>query len=115
MGVTTITISEAKTHPIRVDINTSVAKGYFTGHAKVMTKAQVEEMRDQVLDGEYEGRDEDLLRAMYDRFEGFGEGDGFKDVLEGPASAYLSAAASTAFFEQFGEARKGNSRKRRGR
>ena len=115
MSVTTIQIKPVETYPVRIEISCPLAKGYFTGHAKVRTKAQFEELRQAVQDGEYEGRDADLLREMYERFDGFGDDDGWKDVLEGPASAYLSLAAVSAYFEHFAEARRGNSRQRRGR
>lgn len=117
MSVSTLRIVEAKTHPIRIDIQTSVANGYFTGHAKVTSKAEFETLRRAVVDGEFEERDEELLRTMYDHFDGFGEGagDGFGEVLAGKASAYLFPAATAAYFEQFGEARRGNSGKRRSR
>lgn len=115
MSVSTIQITPIKTHPIRVDIKSSVATGYFTGHAKVRSKAEFETLRQAIVDGEYEGRDEEALREIYDRFEGFGDSDGFAELLDGPASAYLYPAAITAYFEHFGEARRGNSAKRRSR
>lgn len=115
MSVSTLKIGEALTHAIRIDIMTSAASGYFTGHANIMSKADFESLRKAVLDGEYEDRDEDLLRSMYARFDGFGDADGFAEILSGKASAYLFPAATSAFFEQFGEARKGNSVKRRSR
>ncbi len=115
MSVSMIQIAEAKTHPIRVDIQTSVAKGYFIGHAHVVSKTAFDALRNAVVDGEYEGRDEELLRTMYDRFDGFGDADGFAELLTGKASAYLYPAATAAYFEQFGEARRGNSAKRRSR
>lgn len=115
MSVKTIAINDVKTHPLRVDINTSVAKGYFTGHAIVRPKAEVEDIRQAVMDGEYEDREEDLLRKMYESFDGFGDADGFEEILNGKASAYLTPSAISAYFEQFGEARKGNSKKRRSR
>lgn len=115
MSVSTIQITPVKTHPIRVDIKSPVATGYFTGHAKVRSKAEFETLRQAVADGEYEGRDEDALREIYERFDGFGDSDGFAEVLDGPASAYLYPAAIGAYFEHFGEARRGNSGKRRSR
>lgn len=115
MSVTTIQINAAKTYPVRIDIKSAVANGYFTGQARVRSKAEFETLRQAVVDGEYEGRDAELLREMYDRFEGFGDSDGFAELLEGPASAYLFPAATTAYFEHFGEARRGNSKRPRGR
>jgi|GEM_PF-2333994 len=115
MAVSTIKITEVKTHPLRIDIQTSAASGYFTGHAKVLKKTEFEELRKAVIDGEYEDREEELLRYMYEKFDGFGDGDGFTEILSGTASAYLYPAATSAFFEQFGEARRGNSGKRRSR
>ena len=115
MSVKTITINDVKTHPLRIDVNTSVAKGYFTGHAIVRPKAEVEEVRYQVVEGEYADREDELLRFMYESFDGFGDADAFNEILNGKASAYLTPAAIGAYFEQFGEARKGNSKKRRSR
>lgn len=115
MSVSTIQFHAVKTYPIRIDIKSPVATGYFTGQAKVRSKADFETMRQAVVDGEYDGRDEELLRDMYERFDGFGDSDGFAELLTGEASAYLYPAATTAFFEHFGEARKGNSGKRRSR
>lgn len=115
MSVSTIKITEAKTHPIRVDIQTSVASGYFTGHARVMSKVAFNALLEEVKDGGYEDREEELLRQLYDRFDGFGDTDGFAELLTGTASAYLYPAAISAYFEQFGEARRGNSGKRRSR
>ncbi len=115
MSVSTIQITPVKTHPIRVDIKSPVATGYFTGHAKVRSKAEFETLRQAVADGEYEGRDEEILREIYERFDGFGDGDGFTDLLDGPASAYLYPAALGAYFEHFGEARRGNSKRSRSR
>lgn len=115
MSVKTLTINDVKTHPLKIDINTSVAKGYFTGHAIVRPKDEVEGIRQAVMDGEYEDREEELLRDMFESFDGFGEADGFEEILKGKASAYLTPAAISAYFEQFGEARKGNSKKRRSR
>lgn len=92
-----------------------MASGYFTGHATVCSKTQFDALRNAVLDGEYEGREEELLRQMYARFDGFGDSDGFAELLTGTASAYLYPAATAAYFEQFGEARRGNSGKRRSR
>lgn len=115
MSVTTIQINAAKTYPVRIDIKSAVANGYFTGHAKVRSKSEFETLRQAVVDGEYDGRDAELLREMYERFEGFGDSDGFAELLEGPASAYLFPAAMAAYFEHFGEARRGNSKRQRGR
>jgi hypothetical protein len=115
MSVSTIQITAVKTYPVRIDIQSPVATGYFTGQAKVRSKAEFEKLRVAVVDGEYEGRDEDALREIYDRFDGFGDGDGFDAVLTGPASAYLYPAAIAAYFEHFGEARRGNSKTRRSR
>lgn len=115
MSVSTIQITDVKTHPIRVDIKSPVATGYFTGHAKVRSKAAFETLRQAVVDGEYEGRDEEALREIYERFDGFGDSDGFPELLDGPASAYLYPAAISAYFEHFGEARRGNSKRSRSR
>lgn len=113
MSVNTIQITPVKTHPVRVDIKSPVATGYFTGHAKVRSKSEFETLRQAVSDGEYDGRDGELLREVFERFEGFGDSDGFAELLDGPASAYLYPAAIAAYFEHFGEARRGNSKRQR--
>ena len=115
MSTNTIQITSVKTYPVRVDIKSPVATGYFTGQAKVRSKTEFEALRQAVVDGEYDGRDEDALREMYERFDGFGDSDGFAELLTGEASAYLYPAAINAYFEHFGEARRGNSGKRRSR
>lgn len=77
--------------------------------------AEAKANRERAEAADYEGRDEELLRQMYDHFDGFGDADGFAELLTGAASAYLYPAAISAYFEQFGEARRGNSGKRRSR
>ncbi len=115
MSVSTIQITAVKTYPIRVNIKSPVATGYFTGHAKVRSKTDFDALAQAVSGGEYEGRDEEALRELYDHFDGFGDSDGFAELLTGAASAYLYPAAIAAYFEHFGEARQGNSGKRRSR
>ncbi|HMN33910.1 MAG TPA: hypothetical protein PKE36_00645 [Chiayiivirga sp.] len=63
-----------------------------------------------------------MVRELYDSFEGLGDDSGdlngeaaFEAVLTGPLSAYLTPAVVGAYFEQYGDARLGNSRKRRSR
>lgn len=117
MGVKTITITEATTHPIKITVNTTVVKGYLTGHAIIRNEEDLNQLRDDLDNGAYADDEERLLRDLYERFDGFGEGDGFAQMLDpkSKAAPYLRSAAASAYFEQWTDARKGNSRTRRGR
>jgi len=117
MGVNTITFTEATTHPIRIDINTTVAKGYFTGHARIRSQAELDELKERLDAGDYNDDEERLMRDLYEKFDGFGDSDGFKELLDpdSKAAPYMRNAAATAYFGQWAEARKGNSRTQRKR
>lgn len=96
-------------------------KGAFTAYAKVRSKAENKAMLERFSNYEGEGDgDEALVRELFDRFEGLGnengplEGDAaFAEVLSGSLSAYLVPAVIQAYYEQYGEARVGNSKRSR--
>ena len=122
-----LTIKKVETTPIKIAIaippENPTIKGSFVGHAKVRSKAENKALLERFQDHEGEGdADEALVRELYDRFEGLGnesgalEGDAaFNEVLRGPLSAYLTPAVVQAYYEQYGEARQGNSGRRRTR
>lgn len=126
--MTTLSIKRIDTLPLRIDIaippENPQIKGYFIGHAKVRGKAENKAVVDRALDGEQEREpDEALVRELFERFDGLGDENGneltgeaaFAAVLTGPLSSYLTPAVVQAYFEQYGEARVGNSKRRRGR
>jgi hypothetical protein len=91
-------------------------RGHITGHAKVRSKDEMRELteRDWKDDGEF-------LRECYARLDGIEDADGnvltgddaFTEVCEGQFSMYLLPALCTAYVEQYGEARVGNSSRQR--
>ncbi|GMU44168.1 MAG: hypothetical protein IT479_06995 [Xanthomonadales bacterium] len=115
------------TAPIKISIaippENPQVKGSFIAHAKVRSKAENKAMLEKYSNWEGEGDgDEAMVRELFDRFEGLGneegplEGDAaFAEVLTGSLSAYLVPAVIQAYYEQYGEARQGNSRRLRGR
>ena len=124
----TLAVKAIQTAPLKITVaippENPQIKGYFTGHAIIRSKAENKELLDKFVD--YDGTgdaDEELLRAVYDKFTGLGneageplEGDAaWEAVINGPLSAYLMPAAIQAYYEQYGEARRGNSGKRRSR
>lgn len=125
---TTLKLSLIKTAPLRIDIaippeNPSI-KGHFIGHAKVRTKAENKALLDQFQEWDGEGdADSALVRELFEGFDGLGDANGadltgeaaFDAVLTGPLSSYLTPAVVQAYFDQYGEARRGNSGKRRSR
>ena len=116
------------TIPLKINIaippENPTIKGHFTGHARVRSKkenkALLEKFQDFTGDGD---SDEELVRELYEGFSGLGDDAGqeltgeaaFDAVLKGPLSAYLMPAVVQAYYEQYGEARLGNSGRRRSR
>jgi hypothetical protein len=117
MATQTLIITKVATAPLTIKINCPVAKGYFIGHAIIRSKPEMKQLTDDIDNGVYEDNEEGLVRALYTKFEGLPEdgADGFKEILTGDASAYLPAGVAEAYFTQYGEARRGNFSKRRGR
>lgn len=122
-------IKTAKTLPVRIDIdidtNAGRIKGYFTGHAIIRSKPELqgfsEELQTLFADADPKA-DEIVLRRMYERFEGLanesGELDGeaaFREILEGPYSVALTGAAMERYWDAIAGGRPGNSLRRRGR
>ncbi len=124
---TTLKLAIVATAPIRIGISippeNPTIKGHFIGHAKLRSKVENKELLEKFGDWEGEGdADAALVRELYEGFEGLGDDTGelkgeaaFTAVLTGPLSSYLTPAVVQAYFEQYGEARRGNSGKRRSR
>lgn len=124
---TTLKITAPETAPIRIAIaippENPTIKGHFIGRAKLRSKVANKELLERLQDFDGDGdADEALVRELYDGFDGLGDDSGeltgeaaFEAVLRGPLSAYLTPAVVQAYFEQYGEARRGNSGKRRSR
>lgn len=125
---TLIATKAIHTAPLKITIaippENPTIRGYFTGHAKVRSKAENTALLERYQDWSEDGdSDESLVRELYDGFSGLGDENGqelsgeaaFDAVLSGPLSAYLVPAVVQAYFAQYGEARQGNSARRRSR
>jgi hypothetical protein len=120
----TLMVKKVKTAPLKIQLLVpGVLNGYFTGHAKIRSKPDIKMLSDRIENGEFtENGDELLARELYEGFNGIPDIDSGKELegedawdalLNGPISSYLSPAAVTAYFAQYGEARQGNSGRRR--
>lgn len=115
------------TAPIKISIaippENPQIKGSFTGHAKLRSKAENKALLERFTNYEGDGdADSEMVRELYASFEGLGneagplEGEAaFTELLTGSLSAYLVPAVVQAYYEQYGEARQGNSKRSRGR
>lgn len=122
---TTLSLKPVTTAPLMIEIAIpGGVRGHFIGHARVRSKADNKALLERYSDFQGEGDpDEGFVRDLYDSFIGLGDENGqeltgeaaFDAVLKGPLSAYLTPAVVQAYFEQYGEARTGNSGKRRSR
>jgi hypothetical protein len=112
----TLTIKPVATFDLRISIDCPLGKGFFTGKAKIRSKPENEALFERIKDGDVSG-DEEVLRELYEGFTGLDceTGKEFDYLLTGPASAYLAPAAIQAYFEQYAQAKAGNSRPSRGR
>lgn len=112
----TLTIKSVSTFDLRINIDCPLGKGHFTGRAKIRSKPENAVLFERISSGELEN-DEAVLRELYEGFSGLDceAGKEFEYVLSGPASAYLAPAAIQAYFEQYGQAKAGNSRPLRAR
>lgn len=89
--------------------------GHITVVYKVRSKAEVTELSERGLS------DEEYIREIVTSVQGLGDANGneltgdaaISEVLTGAFSMWLVPAIVAAYFEQYGEARRGNSRKRR--
>ena len=123
--MSTLKLVAKTTTPIRIDIaippENPEIKGHFTGHARIRSKADNKALLEKYIDWDGDGdADAALVAEMYESFEGLGDDAGdlkgeaaFNAVVNGPLSAYLVPAVVGAYFEQYGEARQGNSKRRR--
>jgi hypothetical protein len=129
--------------PIGIPPEKPTITGWFTGVANILPKPFIKQLFDLIADDELHefiraddnykhlhdridkqdiSREELLLRIIYQGFDGIGnekvlfEGeDAWNAVLSGEFSAYLTPAAMQRYYEQYGEAQKGNSKKSRKR
>lgn len=90
--------------------------GFITVEYKVRSKAEVKELSERGL------QDEEYIREIVAAVHGLGHPEtdeelkgeaALNEVLNGHYSMYLVPAVVTTYFEQFAEARRGNSLKRR--
>lgn len=93
-------------------------KGSFTAHAVIRSKPENTKFFDEVNDGKYD--DEQIIRALFTGFDGIENESGpctgeaaFEEVLRGDLSAWLTPAAIEAYYAQYGEARRKNSKRSR--
>lgn len=97
-------------------------QGFITGHAIIRTRPEQQALLDKVDAGDYE-TEEQVLREMYTGFDGLGneaKGDealtgdeAWTELLTGPLSGYLPTAAIQAYYAQYGDARRKNSKRLR--
>ena len=111
-----LTVKSITSFDLTVKINCAAANGQFIGKAKIKTKPENKALFEKVEAGEIED-DAELIRDLFEGFEGLPceKGQEFQYVTEGPISAYLVPALIQAYFQQYAEARQGNSKARRGR
>lgn len=121
----TLVVKKVQTAPLKIMLNVNgVLNGHFTGHAKLRSKPEIKALSDRMDSEEFKDNDADFVHELYEGFDGLpntsagvgeeakGE-DAWNEVLIGPFSSYLSTAAVQAYFAQYGEARQGNSGRRR--
>lgn len=97
-------------------------QGFFIGNAIIRTRPEQQALLDRVDNGEFE-TEEQILREMYTGFEGLGtEANGdqaltgenaWSELLTGPLSGYLPTAAIQAYYAQYADARRKNSKRLR--
>ncbi|MGQ0529987.1 MAG: hypothetical protein ACT4PG_09280 [Panacagrimonas sp.] len=93
-----------------------VIKGHITVDFKVKSKTEIAELSERGLP------DEEYIPEILDGVHGLGHPEtdeeltgsaAVQELLTGRYSMYLVPAVVATYFEQYGEARRGNSRKRR--
>lgn len=121
----TLTTKKIDTAPLKIAVaippENPQIKGYFVGRAKIRSKAENKALFERIDSGELSD-DEALVRELYEGFDGLANEQGpcvgeaaFQELLTGHLSAYLVPAVIQAYYEQYGEARQGNSKRSRGR
>lgn len=117
---TTFPIKKVDTIEIKIDLaippENPVIKGQIAVDCFLLPKDKVKELLESGLD------DADFLPKIAKAIRGLGNESGpiegkaaFDEVLTGQYSMYLLPAITQAYFEQFGEARRKNSKPLRGR
>lgn len=106
----TLQVKEITTLPLQIRLSNAALSGYITGHARVRSKAEIKALGERLDAGEFEDSDDALLRELYESFEGLPDASdgGFPFMAQSKWSAYLGQAAVQAYFEHYGEARRGN-------
>lgn len=121
MANATFVLKKIDTFPLRVELaippENPVMKGHLTIDCKVKTKGEVRDLQERGL------TDSEYFAEVATAVHGLGTDAG--DALEGAAamaeftegrySMYLLQAFITAYFEQYGEARRKNGQRLRGR
>lgn len=108
-----LVINSITSFPMTVRMDCPAVKGQFIANAKIKSKPENKAILDRIDSGEL-ADDADLIRELFEGFEGLPvEADkAFDYVLNGPISAYLVPALIQAYYEQYGQARVGNSKQR---
>ena len=96
-------------------------RGFITVTAKVRSKAELKAFGERIDAGEYDG-DIEALRDMFTEIKGLGtdagpiEGEAVWEFLQtSKAGSYIVPALIEAYFQQYQQARQGNSQRRRSR
>lgn len=112
----TFTLKKIATFPLKIDLaippQNPQIKGYITVDCKARTREENRELLDQNL------ADAEFLKEISVNIRGLGDADGnaiegeeaFKQCTEGEHSAWLLPAIVGAYYEQFGEGRRKNSK-----
>lgn len=115
-GNPTFVLKSIDTFPLKVELaippEKPIMRGHITCDAYIRNKDEIKALADENLeDGEYFDR---LIKSVQGLGNDAGtalEGDdAIKEVKEGRFSMYLVPAIVQAYFEQYGEARRKNSR-----
>ncbi len=115
-----VTTDEFKIH-LAIPPENPTMRGYITVRANVRSKAALKDLANAVQDDEYED-DIAVLKDMYAGIEGLGNEDGpltgeavWDFLINDPTGAYIVPALIEAYFDQYQQARRGNSKRRRSR
>lgn len=114
-----LSLKEQKTFPLRIEIaippERPTIKGHFEVDAKILTKDQLNELRERDL------TDIEYMTELVADIRGLADSDGkplegqaaFDAVSKGLYSLYLTNAIVSTYFNQYGEANAKNWRPRR--
>jgi hypothetical protein len=109
----TFVFKPVATFPLKLELDCPVGKGYFTLDCKVRPKKEITALREKNLeDREYF---DELVTAVHGCPDGL-EGEAATAwFCEGPVSMWALDGFVNAYFEQYGDARRKNGQKLRGR